>query len=1073
MRLFKTYDEFITSKDYQFKSIGFDVNISDLHDTLFDWQKDVVKWDLKKGRAAVFASCGLGKSLMQLEWAKHVSHKKGNVLIVAPLAVANQTLNEAKKINLESIEYSRDGNYSSDIVITNYEMLHKFDSHKFDGIVLDESSILKNYSGKYRTFITSFATNIDFRLCCTATPSPNDYMELGTHCEFLGIMSRAEMLSTFFVHDSGDTSKWRLKKHAEDAFWKWVATWAIAVRKPSDLGYSDEGFILPDLNIKHIVVDKHKRGVANTLSERREARKESIDSKLIEIENLLSQIDPNESVLLWCDYNYESEAVKKHFGIQEIKGSDDYDSKERKLIEFTNGKIKRMVTKPSIAGFGLNWQHCNKIIYVGLSDSYEQFYQSVRRFWRFGQKREVDCWVITSHREKSIVENVKRKEEQSEKMYDGIIKYIMNDEHSIYSNEVEVKHIKDQSFEMYMGDSVELTKEIADESIDYSIFSPPFANLYTYTNSIRDIGNCRNYDEFFTHFSFLVKELYRVIKQGRLISFHCVDIPAMKERDGYIGLKDFPGDLLKVFQNEGFIYHSKHIIWKDPLVEATRTKSLGLLHKQIQKDSSRSRAGLPDYLITVRKPGENKDPITHENGFEYYAGDETEEPKIDGIEYSHHVWRKYANPVWMDIRQTDTLNFREAKDVKDERHICLAEGSLVLTKRGYVPIESIVVNEDYALTHMGNWKKIIAKQKTKEKAEVIQVFAQGVPNLIMTPNHKLWTRESYGWDRKENLVRTKPKWEKAENCIKKHYLNQKLPPVINCELSNKELWIIGRYLADGHIDSRKRQFFVSIGDKKYEEFEDIAGENIGLTCKHKGCVQIGLKKLSKECKAIMHKCGYKTANKNLPLEILSLNAEQAQIVLDGYVSGDGHISGNKIYCSSISRSLLLGISILFQRTGKVASIYKGRDAEWVLAVSKNYSFSKIMDDGCWKFTKKIEKVENRDVWNIRVEDDESYNAEGCIVKNCPLQLGVIERGLELWTKKGDLVFSPFAGVGSEGYMSILKNRRFVGIELKESYFDTAVKNLKTAQEKANSKENLELFMKKQAKKNMSDFFKKD
>lgn len=221
---------------------------------------------------------------------------------------------------------------------------------------------------------------------------------------------------------------------------------------------------------------------------------------------------------------------------------------------------------------------------------------------------------------------------------------------------------------MYHGDCIEVLKGIPDNSIHYSIFSPPFASLYTYSNSERDMGNCRSENEFYLNLEFLVAELYRVLMPGRLLSFHCMDIPAMKERDGYIGLKDFPGDLIRIFQAGKFIYHSKVIIWKDPLVEATRTKALGLLHKQIQKDSALCRQGLPDYLITMRKPGDNPEPISHSEGFTSFAG-ENEPSKEDSV-YSHQVWRRYASPVWMDIKQSNTLNRKPARDDRDERHIC-------------------------------------------------------------------------------------------------------------------------------------------------------------------------------------------------------------------------------------------------------------------------------------------------------------------------------------------------------------------------------------------------------------------
>ena len=266
------------------------------------------------------------------------------------------------------------------------------------------------------------------------------------------------------------------------------------------------------------------------------------------------------------------------------------------------------------------------------------------------------------------------------------------------------------SVALYNGDSCEVLKGIPDNSIHYTLFSPPFANLYCYSNSDRDLGNCANTDEFSEHFAFMIKELYRVTMPGRLLSFHCMNLPSMKERDGVIGLKDFRGELIRMFQKEGFIYHSEVVIYKNPVTEMQRTKALGLLHKQIRKDSAMCRQGIPDYVVTMRKPGDNPERIEH-----------TMES------FPVNVWQRYASPVWMDIKQSETLQRRSAREEKDERHICFAEGTLILTKRGYIPIENIIVGEDETLTHKGRWRKIIGKAMTQEDAGVIQTCAVGVP----------------------------------------------------------------------------------------------------------------------------------------------------------------------------------------------------------------------------------------------------------------------------------------------------------------------------------------------------------
>jgi len=679
------YENFIASKLVQEIDSGFDP-VEKINRKLFDFQKDIVIWALRKGKAAIFADCGLGKTPMQLEWARQVClYTKGSVLILAPLAVSDQTVREGIKFKIKVNICREQDDIKEGINITNYENFHNFDANYFDGIVLDESSILKAYSGKIRTEIIKAFSGTSYKLACTATPAPNDHMELGNHSEFLNAMTRVQMLSMFFVHDGGETSKWRLKGHAESEYWKWVCSWAIYLRKPSDLGYDDSDFKLPKLVINDCVVKskgKAPKGqffkvAAKTISERRIARKESLNERVGKVVELVNS-DKENPWLIWCDLNIESQELRKRIKDSiEITGSDKNDYKKKEMINFSNEKTRILITKPSIAGYGMNWQHCGNMIFVGLSDSWEKYYQAVRRCWRFGRIGKVNVWIVTSDLEGAVVNNIKRKEADAEIMAKGMVNHMSK------ITKREIKKIRKEKkkeyneykesgkrWEMYLGDCVDVSSGLKDDSIHYSIFSPPFAELYTYSDSERDMGNSKNYDEFFIHFGYLVENLFRITKPGRLLSFHCMDIPSMKERDGVIGLKDFPGDLLRLFQKYGWIYHSRHIIWKDPLIEVTRTKALGLMHKQIQKDSSMSRAGCPDYLITVRKPGKNQELISNPNGFTDFIGEESKEPKASGIKYSHHVWQKYASPVWMDIRQSNTLQYRSARDQKDEKHIC-------------------------------------------------------------------------------------------------------------------------------------------------------------------------------------------------------------------------------------------------------------------------------------------------------------------------------------------------------------------------------------------------------------------
>lgn len=676
------YKSFLQEKQLSVVQSGFEVDFDDINPAMFEWQKVLVRWAIFKGRAAIFADCGLGKTLMQLEWSKHVFDRENKpILIFAPLAVSAQTKREGEKFGIDvNIAESRN-DVVNGINITNYEKIHKFNLSEFIGVVIDESSILKSYSGKFRTEIIESTRNIPYKLACTATPAPNDHMELGNHAEFLNIMKRTEMLSMFFTHDSGETQKWRLKGHAEKDFWRWVASWAVMLKTPADIGFDDGDFILPDLRFHEHIVDCVEATdalfvtQATSLKEQLKVRRDTIGDRA----EYTSQIVNNseQSWVVWCNLNDESKQLSQKIdGAVEIAGSHDNKHKEKNMIGFANGEFDRLVTKPKLAGFGMNWQHCHNVAFVGLNHSYEQFYQAVRRCWRFGQKSPVDVHVIISNAEGSVLENIKRKEADAEKMSQEMIKNMKDlsiielETVSNKTRNVDVSHVVGNGYELFHGDCVDAIRKIESEVINYTIFSPPFADLYTYSDLPQDMGNSRNYDEFFRHFDFLVSELFRVTAKGRLVSFHCIDIPMMKERDGAIGLKDFPGDLIRLFQKHGWIYHSKHTIWKDPLVEATRTKALGLLHKQIVKDSSMCRAGLPDYLITMRKPGENKTPIAHTGGFGEYIGEDQYRPQEQGIKFSHITWQRYASPVWFDIRQTNTLNARSARTDKDEKHIC-------------------------------------------------------------------------------------------------------------------------------------------------------------------------------------------------------------------------------------------------------------------------------------------------------------------------------------------------------------------------------------------------------------------
>lgn len=416
------YKDFIDSKKFVLESCGFGVNREDLNSSLYEFQKDIVRWALMKGRAAIFADCGLGKTIMQLEWANQIHmHTGGPVLILAPLAVAEQTKREGHTFGISVNICTDQGDVTNGINITNYEKLDKFVASGFSGVVLDESSILKSFTGKVRTSIIENFSKVPFKLACTATPAPNDYMELGNHSEFLGVMTRSEMLAMYFVHDGGDTSKWRLKKHAEGIFWQWMASWSVFMDNPTNLGYEISGYDLPDLNINEIIVDgKEAVTESLTLLQRRKARKDSLTMRCQAAADLVNNSE--EQWLVWCDLNDESKLLAELIiDSVEVKGSDHANHKTSSMNAFSEGGIKSLVTKPSIAGFGMNWQNCHNVIFVGLSDSYEAYYQAVRRCWRFGQVNQVNVFIVISSLEGCVKENIERKQKDALKMQTAMI----------------------------------------------------------------------------------------------------------------------------------------------------------------------------------------------------------------------------------------------------------------------------------------------------------------------------------------------------------------------------------------------------------------------------------------------------------------------------------------------------------------------------------------------------------------------------------------------------------------------------------------------------------------------------
>ena len=1091
------YQSYLESKMVAAVDTGFFIDESNLNTMLFPWQKKIVKWAIQRGKAALFPDTGLGKTFLSLEWSHQIHLKTGgNILILAPLAVASQTAREAIKFGIGTkVKVCRtQSDCEPGISVTNYEMLDEFDPSFFIGVVLDESSVLKNYTGKTKQAIIASFANTQYKLACTATPAPNDHMEIGNHAQFLDVMNSSEMLSRWFLNDTMKAGGYRLKSHALKDFYRWMATWAVSLGNPSDIGFPDEGYTLPELDIlQHVVAVDTTIATDGKLFRSPDLSATGLHSEMRltaparaqKVADIIASA-PDERWCIWCNTEYEAEELRKRIpDLVEVKGSDSRKYKEQTILDFADGKINRFLSKPSICGAGLNLQVCHNLIFVGLSYSYEEFYQAIRRFWRFGQTHKVNCHVVCADTEGPVLATIERKKRDHESMKAEMI-LAMRDQ-TMEELGVKLKLKMDferdvqtgKGWEMRLGDSVELMRELPDNHIGMSIFSPPFSNLYIYSDSVRDMGNTADDAEFFKAFSFIAKELYRTTIPGRVAAIHCKDLPTYRGRDGASGLKDFPGDIIRLFEYHGWDFHSRVTIWKCPVTERERTNNNGLLHKTVTRDSSQVRMGMADYLIVMRKTplGDSNlsdVPVARPNGFEHYIGEldprnnsfhpsPYARTEFDGKRDSIAIWRRYAEPVWWDIDQTDVLNIKQSRTENEERHICLANDSLVLTRNGYVPIQTVEIG-DLVLTHKGNWKPVIAK-KCNGVSPVVKVRAHGVANLKVTPTHELWTRKVTGDKQRLKALKTDPQWVPALDTLGS-YVNLKLPPVEYSPLTQKEWWIVGRWLGDGHRGFKREKhgvvpYVISCSYDEVYELSAALGSHAGHVS-YRTAAQIALRGLGDNIRGVLDRCGHGASGKRLPAEALCLSQEKADSLLSGYLSADGHYVPKYERCtaSSVSRSLLLGMSLVAQRArGVVASVYAGRapgstiidgrhvntEQEWIFSFRNtkgpHHQSGWIGDDGAWKKVRHVEYAGDDLVWDLQVADDESFTAEGCIVHNCPLQMGVIKRAIELWSLPDDLVFSPFGGIGSEGVGALEMGRRALLMELKRSYFTIACRNM--------------------------------
>ncbi len=718
-----SYSTFLAQKRVTVAPSGFRVNEADLNPLLFAFQRAIVIWALLLGRAALFLNVGLGKTFIQLEWARHVATHTGRpVLIVVPLAVAAQTVREGKKFGicvehvLDDGQFLHHGIEGVQLFVTNYERIHLFDLTSFAGIVLDESSILKHYSKTFFDLVER-CKDIPYKLCCTATPSPNDIVELGNHSMFLGIMHFKDVLARWFVGEGDIARSARLKHHARDDFWRWLTSWAVCISKPADLGndYDMPGYDLPAMH-----VHEHRLPAPDASIERAwskgmllpddspnatsfmRVKRESLPERVTAVREIMATIDESAPVILWCDTDFEADALLEAFPeATEVRGSQSAKVKEERLTAFSDGTVRLIITKPELAGFGLNWQHCRHMIFCGVSFSFERWYQAIGRIYRYGQTEAVNIHLIFAETEGNVAQILKQKQAAFADMQ-AEMNAAMRD-YGLFREETNVTTYSKAGFEVVagdgwqytLGDCVEVMRDTRADSIHLTMTSIPFSNLYIYSDSEADVGNAADKDEFFEHMAFVIEQLYRITMPGRCCAVHVKDLPLFMNRDGVMGIDPFSDDVSTAFRRGGWALQSRVTIEKDPVIEMQKTNSHGLLFKNWKQRGEILRVGLPDYVLVFQKPGGCPEPVVHDPEDLTYFGSNppaayrypTLPTRGKGeMNVALPIWQNYANPnwsdvvvplVWSDIVQTDVLNYLVAKTDRDERHICPLQLDLI------------------------------------------------------------------------------------------------------------------------------------------------------------------------------------------------------------------------------------------------------------------------------------------------------------------------------------------------------------------------------------------------------------
>ena len=1151
------YTKFLKAKvDFQ-QDYGFDIDDDDINPILMPHQRAIVKWAVKGGRRAIFAAFGLGKSVMQLETVRltiaRTERQAG--LIICPLGVRQEFKRDAEMLGLQITFIRRDSEIDGPgLYLTNYESVRdgKLTPTNFDAVSLDEASVLRSFGSKtFIEFLPKMA-GVPARFVATATPAPNRFKELIHYAGFLGVMDTGQALTRFFKRDSTNANNLTLHPHKVEEFWLWLATWSIFLQKPSELGFDDTGYDLPPLTVRlheveldgkldnlgfdnfgqGVIVRDGTMGVTGASKEKRA----SMPARVAMAAEIVNG-SPDDHFILWHHIEDERRAIAKAIpGVSEVYGSLDLDERERRVVDFSEGRTRLLATKPVLSGSGCNFQrHCHRAIFVGVDFKFNDFIQAVHRIQRFQQPRPVIIDIIHADTERSVVAKLMEKWEQHKELTANMSSIIK--QHGLSHSEIGAALQRslgvdrvEASGEGWMAannDCVKETVDMDEASVDLVVTSIPFSNHYEYTPSLNDFGHTDDNDHFWAQMDYLTPQLLRILGPGRIYACHVKDriLFGNQYGTGASTVSPFHAEAIMHGQKHGFDYMGMITVVTDVVRENNQTYRLGWSEQC--KDSTKMGVGSPEYVLLFRKPqtdrtkGYADDRVEHDksdytkgrwqidaHAFWRSSGDRPLLPEeISGMA-SHQIVDMFKQSqgadsiynfeshltiaeeldgrgrlpstfmqldpsshhpdVWSDITRMHTLNGSQAAKGR-ALHICLAEGSLVLTREhGHVPIEDVVLGS-HVLTHKGRWKPVMASASTGVNPTVT-IKAQGVPGLRLTPGHRVWAKDSSGFARaRYALERAEAEWVEAKDLTSDHYVNLQHPSDTNDLDAGDDLlwWTVGRWIADGHIDQRGCAI-ISCGRHESDELANGLGRFGGNKFRDTGtALQIQLKDPGRQLRDVLDLCGKGAGGKRLPAGVFELSDKLAAAILEGYLSGDGHLvpGRERAIARTVSKSLAFDIALLAQRVHGVTptviagrpdrvSTIEGREVscrqEWVVSfpmprAAGRRKASVIDEGGSWKKVRSVVESGETTTWNLRVADDHSYTAEGMVVKNCPLQFDIVDRLIERFSMPGELVFDPFGGLMTVPLRALKLGRKGRASELNPGYFLDGVKYLEAAE----------------------------